>query len=216
MDLGSFVLDALGKRWALELGMEEYEIRDFLLQSGQVEERWEIYRLGTESHNTLVIDQTYQHPASRAPIVRYQSTKNKAFAVANLSEAYPTTRGVMRGVAMLDRSKVLVQDEIAVDGATDVAWGMLTEAEIQLEGSTATLTLGATHLQVRLLQPANHNFAIESCDPPEPQKQQPHVRKLALRLQPEKNVTIAVLLTPYRSGEPVPAAAPAAEPLMRW
>ena len=122
--------------------MEEYEIRDFLLQTGQVKERWEIYRLGTDSHNTLVIDQTYQHPNSRAPIVRYRSTPEKAFAVANLSEAYPTTRGVMRGVAMLDREAVLIQDEIALDKKTVVAWAMLTDAEIELHGSTANSDLG--------------------------------------------------------------------------
>ena len=216
MDLGCFVLDALGKRWALELGMEEYEIRDFLLQTGQVEERWEIYRLGTESHNTLVIDKTYQHPNSRAPIIRYQSTTDKAFAVANLSEAYPTTRGVMRGVAMLDRDKVLVQDEIAVAEKTDVVWGMLTEAEIELDGSIATLTMDNTHLQVRLLQPAEGRFQIESCNPPEPQQQQPHVHKLALHFELEEKTRIAVLLTPYRSGERAPKHSPSIEPLMRW
>ena len=216
MDLGCFVLDALGKRWALELGMEEYEIRDFLLQTGQVKERWEIYRLGTASHNTLVIDKAYQNPNSRAPIVRYQSTPSKAFAVANLSEAYPSTRGVMRGVAMLDRKAVLVQDEIALEKKTDVAWAMLTDAEIELHGSTAILTLDDAHLQVRLLEPADGEFQLESCNPPEPQKQQPHIRKLALNLEPETNTTIGVLLTPYRNDEQAPTSAPDIEPLTRW
>ena len=216
MDLGCFVLDALGKRWALELGMEEYEIRDFLLQTGQVKERWEIYRLGTASHNTLVIDKAYQNPNSRAPIVRYRSTPEKAFAVANLSEAYPTTRGVMRGVAMLDRKAVLVQDEIALEKKTDVAWAMLTDAEIELKGSTAILTLDDAHLQVRLLEPAHGEFQLESCNPPEPQKQQPHIRKLALNLEPEANTTIGVLLTPYRNDEQAPTSVPDIEPLTRW
>jgi hypothetical protein len=216
MDLGCFVLDALGKRWALELGMEEYEIRDFLLQTGQVKERWEIYRLGTESHNTLVIDNTYQHPNSRAPIVRYLSDRDKAFAIANLAEAYPTTRGVMRGVALLDRKAVLVQDEIALERKTDVTWGMLTDAEIELDGSTALLTLDDAHLQVRLLEPADGEFQVEGCNPPEPQKQQPHIRKLALNLNLETNATITVLLTPYRNGDPVPTDAPNLGPLTTW
>ena len=173
-------------------------------------------RLGTDSHNTLVIDQTYQHPNSRAPIVRYRSTPEKAFAVANLSEAYPTTRGVMRGVAMLDREAVLIQDEIAPEKKTDVSWAMLTDAEIELSGSTAILTLDDAHLQVRLLEPADGEFQVETCNPPEPQKQQPHIRKLALNLKPETNTTIAVLLTPYRNGGQAPTRAPVIEPLTRW
>ncbi len=216
MDLGCFVLDALGKRWALDLGLEEYEIRDFLLQTGQVKERWEIYRLGTESHNTLVVDSSYQHPNSRAPIVRYRSSPEKAFAIANLSEAYPGTRGVMRGLAMLDRKMVLVQDEIALEKKTSVAWGMLTKADIEIDGPIATLTVDDVHLQVRLLQPNDGGFVVESCNPPEPQQQQPDVRKLALHLQPHTNTTIAVLLTPYRSGESVPMDNPVVGPLMRW
>ena len=216
LDLGSFVLDALGKRWAVELGLEEYEIRDFLLQTGQVQERWEIYRLGTESHNTLVIDETYQNPNSQAPIIRYRSTPDRAFAVANLSEAYPSTRGVLRGVVMLDRARVLVQDEIAVDGAAHVTWGMLTAAEIALDGAVATLTMDDAHLQVRWLNPSAGRFVIEDCNPPEPQQQQPGIHKLALHLQTHQNTTISVLMTPYRRGDAALLPEPAIEPLMQW
>ena len=216
MDLGSFVLDALGCRWAIDLGMEEYEIRDFLLQTGQVEERWEIYRLGTESHNTLVIDDTYQNPTARTTIVRFASTPQKAFAITNLTEAYPTARRVWRGMALLERKQVLVQDEVNLNAAADVVWGMLTGAQVEIQGSVATLTQGEVCLQARILEPQGVSFEVLDCNPPEPQRQQPDIHKLALRLPQAEKARIAVLLTPYRKGCEFSQAGPELKPLILW
>ncbi len=216
MDLGSFVLDALGCRWALDLGMEEYEIRDFLLQTGQVKERWEIYRLGTASHNTLVIDHTFQNPTARTTILRFASTPQNAFAIADLTEAYPTARRVWRGLALLRRRQVLVQDEVNLDAPAEVVWGMLTEAEIETGGREAILTQGDASLQARIVEPEGVFFEVMGCDPPQPQKQQPGVRKLALRLPQMENGRIAILLTPYRKGEVVPGTVPEVAPLILW
>ena len=216
MDLGSFVLDALGWRWALDLGMEEYEIRDFLLQSGRVKERWEIYRLGTRSHNTLVIGNTFQNPSARTTILRFASTPRDAFAIADLTEAYPAARRVWRGIALLQRSQVLVQDEVHMEAPADVQWGMLTEAEIETKGGEATLFQGGARLHARIVEPEGACFEVEGCDPPEPQKQQPGVRRLALRLDQMKRGRIVILLTPYREGEAVPGTVPEVAPLMLW
>ena len=216
MDLGSFVLDALGWRWALDLGMEEYEIRDFLLHSGRVKERWEIYRLGTRSHNTLVIGNTFQNPTARTTILRFASTPRDAFAIADLTEAYQNARRVWRGVALLQRRQVLVQDEVHMDASADVHWGMLTEAEIETEGREATLVQGDARLQARIVEPEGGFFEVEGCDPPEPQKQQPGVRRLALRLHQMKRGRIVILFTPYRKGEVVPGTVPEVAPLMLW
>ena len=196
--------------------MEEYEIRDFLLQTGQVKERWEIYRLGTESHNTLVIGHTFQNPAARTTILRFVSTPQRAFAVADLTEAYPSARRGVRGMALLQRRQVLVQDEVHVEAPADVVWGMLTGAEIDTGVGEATLTQGDARLQARILEPEGVSFEVEGCDPPEPQKQQPGVRKLVLRLDQMKRGRIAILLTPHGKGEVVPDAAPEVAPLTLW
>jgi len=49
LDLGSFVLDALGERWAVELGGDDYNLPGYFGKK-----RWEYYRLRTEGQNTLV------------------------------------------------------------------------------------------------------------------------------------------------------------------
>jgi hypothetical protein len=51
LDLGSFVLDALGYRWGLDLGMEDYNLPGYF--GG---ERWNYYRLRAEGQNTLVLN----------------------------------------------------------------------------------------------------------------------------------------------------------------
>ena len=59
MDSGSFVLDADGVRWAIDLGMQEYyslESKNIdLWNSAQNGGRWTVFRLNNFSHNTLTI-----------------------------------------------------------------------------------------------------------------------------------------------------------------
>ncbi len=60
MDIGSFVLDCDGVRWAEDLGAEGYygiESRNMKLwDREQNSDRWTIFRLSNLGHNTLVID----------------------------------------------------------------------------------------------------------------------------------------------------------------
>jgi hypothetical protein len=57
------------------------------------------YRLKTEGHNTLMLDGENQRVDAVAPIVAFQSQPDRAFAVADLSQAYRNRHGsVQRGV----------------------------------------------------------------------------------------------------------------------
>ncbi|MBN1343664.1 MAG: heparinase II/III family protein, partial [Phycisphaerae bacterium] len=80
LDLGSFVLDAEGQRWALDLGRDDYALPGYFIVG-----KTRYYRLKTEGHNTLIIDGRNQNPTARAPIVAFQSRPDHAFAVADLS-----------------------------------------------------------------------------------------------------------------------------------
>ena len=51
LDLGSFIVDALGVRWACDLGADDYNMPGYF--GGK---RWTYYRLRAEGHNTLVIN----------------------------------------------------------------------------------------------------------------------------------------------------------------
>jgi hypothetical protein len=114
LDLGTFVLDALRQRWALDLGGDDYNMPGYFGK-----ERFTYYRLKTEGHNTLCIDGKHQDPAACADIIAFNSQPARAFAVTDLSAAYrPSPARVQRGIALLDRKHVLIQDEIELTSSS--------------------------------------------------------------------------------------------------
>ncbi len=198
LDLGTFVLDALGKRWALDLGPDDYNMPGYFGAK-----RWTYYRLRTEGQNTLVINSENQEPKAKAPIIAYDSTPATSFAVADLSAAYARhARRVRRGIAVLDRKRVLVQDEIEADTALDVQWTLHTSADVRVADSVATLSLGDKRLRVRVVEPADGSWVVQPLDLKSPQRPAKNVRKLVLRLHPPPLQTrIAVLLSPVDTGQ---------------
>jgi hypothetical protein len=56
LDIGDFVIDALGQRWAGELGSGQYLAPGYFTSEAQDAERWLYYRKRTEGQNTLVLD----------------------------------------------------------------------------------------------------------------------------------------------------------------
>jgi len=213
LDLGCFVLDALGKRWAVDLGGDDYNLPAYFGNK-----RWTYYRLRSESHNTLVINGENQDPNAPAPIVAFSSKPERAFAVADLSKAYTkNAKSVRRGMALLDRKHVLVEDEIEAENPVDVAWGMLTPAKIKIAESVAELSSGKSALTMRILEPAGARFETMSASPPPPQAQNRGITKLIVRLPSKVTKTrVAVLMTPHPAGAESAKWPGAIEPLDRW
>lgn len=199
LDLGSFVLDYLGTRWIVDLGADNYNLPGYFGR-----QRWSYYRMRAESHNTLVVNPSLepdQDPRAATKIVRYESNGDKVFAVADLTPAYARdAQQVKRGVSMLDRNRVLVQDEIKADKAADLWWFAHTGAAIEIapDGRTATLSLDGLKLNAQLLAPANARFEKLPAAPlstsPKPDKQNENrgIQKLAIHLPAAHETTIAV------------------------
>ncbi|KAJ7710598.1 hypothetical protein B0H17DRAFT_1165387 [Mycena rosella] len=57
LDVGDFVLDALGTRWAGKLGSADYLAADYFTSGVQDAGRWKYYRKMTEGQNTILINQ---------------------------------------------------------------------------------------------------------------------------------------------------------------
>src|SRR6516165_11810863 len=93
-DLGSFVLDANGVRWAVDLGPDDYELRDYF----KPEMRCRYYRTSTIGHNTIVINGECQPPTARAVITRQGFAEDISFVVIDLSRAYPSAVSALRGL----------------------------------------------------------------------------------------------------------------------
>jgi hypothetical protein len=223
LDLGTFVLDALGHRWALDLGSDNYNLPGYFGR-----QRWTYYRLRAEGHNTLVIHPDQgpdQNPRAEARIVRFESQPQRAFAVADLTPAYAAhAQRVWRGVALLDRRRVLVQDEVSTKEPTDVWWFLHTRAAIELEkgGRRAVLREEGERLEARLLAPRGARFSVMEAEPlptsphPERQGENRGVRKLAIHLSNVDTARIAVLLTPFWQGKVPSEDALTMVPLEEW
>src|SRR5262249_33040917 len=75
LDLGTFVLDAFGQRWALDPGPDDYNLPKYFGS-----ERFNYYRLKTEGHNTLTIGGANQNAKAEAPLLAFLTTIDRALA----------------------------------------------------------------------------------------------------------------------------------------
>jgi hypothetical protein len=224
LDLGTFVLDALGERWAVDLGPDDYSLPGYF-ESG----RWDYYRVRAEGHNTLVINPgggPDQDPEASARISRFHSSPQRSFAIADLTPAYAREAlKVWRGLALLNRNQVLIQDEIETREPGEVWWFLHTPAAVHLapDHRVAVLSQNCRQLQVRLLHPAQATFEVSKARPlplsPHPLKQGANqgVQKLTINLHHAQDVRLVVWLTPLTD----PAACPPKEipaiiPLADW
>jgi hypothetical protein len=209
LDLGTFVLDARGYRWAVDLGSDNYDLPGYFGK-----QRWTYYRLTTAGHNTLLVNGVPQATSARAPIIAFQTMSARAFAVADLTAAYPMTQRVWRGVALLDRERVLIEDEMDAEQPVDVVWSMHTPAEISIDGASAVLKQGAETVQARIEAPAGATFAVASATPSTPdENQNAGIHKLLVRLPDTTGqARIAIVIDPNRdSAKPLTV-----EPLAAW
>lgn len=202
LDLGSFVLEADGKRWAMDLGSDNYNLPGYFDTKKQ---RWTYYRMRTESHNTLTLDGKNQSQSGTAPITIFSSTPTLSYAIADLTKGYAgQAQKVERGIALLDKKRVLVQDELTAEKPVSVLWNLMTPAQIALDPQNkrmATLEQEGVKMSVRLLEPAGASFEVGTAAVPEPQNPNKGAQKLLVRLPQKTTKTrIIVLFLPASSG----------------
>lgn len=207
LDLGSFVLDALGQRWALDLGPDDYNLPGYFGR-----QRWTYFRNNTQSHNTVVIGGDNQSASAQAKIVRFAPRESWMGAVVDLTVAWPQTRRCQRGVALVDRRIVLVQDEIEADKPVETAWQMLTNAQVQIDGASAILSKGGRRLQATLHSPAGARWESVEVRVEPPERPIGNVRKLiAKTAEPQQSVRFVVCFDTAAEGQAEPEIRPLAE-----
>ena len=162
MDVGSFVMDANGERWSMDLGMQEYETLESkgvkLWGMTQNSERWQVYRYNNLAHSTLAFDNEFQKVEGYAPITSFTEKPNFLSATSNISAVYKgNVASANRGVAIIDQKYVAIKDEIVTsEKETTVRWAMMTPAEVKInENGTAELTQNGKKLQIKVVEPAN-------------------------------------------------------------
>lgn len=199
LDLGNFEIDALGVRWARDLGKEGYNLPGYW-NKGPKAKRWTYYRISSFAHNVPVLGGKNQDVYAETKITKFKTTPAKGFAVLDLTSAYKDfAKKVTRGVALTaGRKAVLVQDEFEINKPCEVAWGMTTDAKIAVDKTgKAVLTIGDKKMTAQILSPAGAVFTVESAEQKPPLQPNKGVRRLMVRLKKQKgDVRIAVFFTP--------------------
>ena len=219
LDIGSFVYDAGGKHWAVDLGADNYNLPEYFGK-----QRWNYYRLRAEGNNTLVVNPDKgpdQSTNADCPITLCTDRTNACVAVGDLGAAYPALTSAKRGVRLANDGSLRIQDELDSGGKEiSTLWFMHTPAKITIspDGRSATLSQEEKTLRALLISPADGRFesmdAVPLSSSPNPpgQKVNKGITKLAVRSTCKNPETIIVDLIPDgTASSPLPIT-----PLASW
>jgi len=224
MDIGSFVMDADGVRWAADLGAESYhriESREMSFWSmKQDSDRWRVFRQSSLSHNTLVIGGALQRADGRAAIVRFSEAADFPHTVVDMGAVYAgQVSGAQRGVALLPSGEVLVRDRLTgLKAGAPVRWAMATPATAGDAGrDTLELRQGKATLAMRILRPAGASWTVLDLAKPKNEWDSPNRGMAMVAFTAEApasgTLDLAVVLTPGSRAAAPPEQIPLQPPL---
>ena len=210
MDIGTFVLEAMGETWFNDLGSDSYGLSGYFVPTKETSPRWTYYRKRTEGQNTLVINPTElggQNLQANCQMDEYESGYSGGYATMDMTDAYSTygATSVKRGMLMFDnRSRVLLRDEIVCESASEIYWFAHTKATISIseDGKTATLTLKDKVLLAQIAEPSDATFSVMTATPlptspnPTGQNENKDFQKLTIHLEGVTSANITVVFTP--------------------
>ena len=221
LDTGTFVLDALGVRWAEDLGGDYYNSAGYWDMDSNGG-RWTCYRKRAEGQNTLSINAgttaffdkdsiTDQYVGAKTDIKTFSADENGGTAAIDMSEAYRYTHyrvtSAVRTMQMFDsRTKIMLKDEIKGSGPLNIYWFMHTKADIDIsaDGRTATLKRGGKTLLAQLTEGSAGTFtqmaAVPLATSPAPADagyySNLNYKKLVVHVEAEKQAVISVVFSP--------------------
>ncbi|MCP5535305.1 MAG: heparinase II/III family protein [Akkermansiaceae bacterium] len=163
MDVGSFVVDSGGIRWAEDLGSDNYNMPGYFGSK-----RWSYFRLTNLGHNTLVIGGKLQNAkAKTCPMTNFTSSADEGSATFDLSPVYQKQADKMVRHCRLDRKNHLITltDSITSPRGS-VRWAMLTRASIEIKGSVVILKRSGKQLTVTRNDHHGGQWEILEAKPP--------------------------------------------------
>ncbi len=191
MDIGSFILEANGVRWAVDLGTESYDKMRAanldLWNYSQESSRWTAFRVGPEAHNIIRFGGSHQDVSGKAEIRILPDENGARGNVVDLSALYKSqVERVQRTVRLLPDSSVSIQDEWTMgERGAQVSWQWLTKATVTRTEHGLLLRQAGESLELKMesLVP----LIIEIEDVSQPKKPQdsanPGLSRIVVHLQ---------------------------------
>lgn len=206
LDIGTFVFDSMGERWAEELGPGAYDAPGYFtaLPFGG---RWKMYCKRAEGQNTIVINPTDkredQYVFAVAEFSSFEETEDGGKCVLDMTDAYSMQRiksAVREFELYNDRTSLRISDSIECAKNSDIYWFMHTKAEISVssDGRTAILTKNGRQMKATLSgdgvftvsEPVSFNGKYEYDD------DYSDIKKLTVFIENAKTAEITVSLEP--------------------
>jgi len=212
MDVGSFVMDADGIRWAMDFGAQEYESLESkgldIWGRGQNAQRWTVFRYTNQAHNTLTINEQRQQVAGYAPITATSASPDLMSATTDLSEIYKgSLLKAERTIGIIDQKYVVVSDLIQpADTAATIRWTMVTPATVKITGqNSAELTKDGHKLFLQVELGGEPVMKIWPTDPPPNSYDAPNPGTtrvgFEMTIPARTAMTIKVSLKPEKAGD---------------
>jgi hypothetical protein len=169
MDAGSFILEADGVRWAVDLGRDQYSgprrhgLGEDLFREAQDSKRWTIFNDSADGHSILRFNGAFPWVDGKAEI---RPARHAAIAAGFLVDLTPVYEGqvkvAQRGFSLCPDRSLLIRDEWTTgDRAALVAAQWMTQAKVTLEKGGAVLTQDGETLRLRVVSPDGAHLAVE-------------------------------------------------------
>lgn len=157
LDIGTFVFDSMGERWAEELGPGSYDAPNYFLNT-PAGGRWKNYCKRAEGQNTLVInpDATLddQYVLAECDFTSHEETESGGKALLDMTDAYRMNGAskVTREFELYNNSCLKITDKIKCIVPSEIYWFMHTKADIEIadNGKTAILTINGKQMKAVL------------------------------------------------------------------
>ncbi len=134
MDIGSFVMEAMDIRWAMDFGMSDYNNLETngvdLWNMSQTSQRWDVFRLNNFAHNTLTINGNKQLVAANVSVDNLVNTASLKSVDMNLTSAYKNDVTSCKRTASIVSNRYVEINDVVQAGAKPltIRWNLLTQA----------------------------------------------------------------------------------------
>ena len=153
MDAGSFVYDAYGVRWSMELGMQGYanvekifkESWGNLWDSSQESRRWTVLRYNNFHHSTVTLNDKMHNVNGVSHVKQFIDTEKEKGMSLDMAEVFAgQAESVERTVKMLEDNSLMVIDEVKAlsDAPLKYSWRMVTSAQPEIRKKHMILRSG--------------------------------------------------------------------------
>lgn len=168
IDVGSFIVEAGGVRWAEDPGRPDYntmESSGYRIWDGRPGgERWTFTRFNQEGHSVPVFIGRVPDITAHAGLVDFVTSGSRRGVTVDLSRVYAEgAASYRRRLEVLGERQVAITDEFdGLRAGSVLRWSWVTTAEATPRGRTIVLSSGGRSFVVEVEAPAGATWEVEA------------------------------------------------------